>query len=422
MITLRPHQKRIVDIMKNHSKGQVIVPTGGGKTMCMIHDLRRRLKTTEGGTLHWYPKTFIVVAPRILLANQLCSEFLEQNLDGNYNVGIDVMHVHSGETHYYSTTKSDKIKNFVDNSTKHLIIFTTYHSLKRVVDSDISIDGAYFDEAHNSVTRSFSPPTESISRHSKSTYFFTATPRISYRNTRGMNNGTIYGNIICNIEAKELIDNGSIIPPTIVPFHTKENRDRKQAFDLDSQTVTDILDTLDSDDAHKVLVSVPSSRMLGAMMSQTDLIYQLEKRGFEFLHITSKFGAYVNRQKVNREKFFDTLTQYGRDKNKKFIIFHYSILSEGINVSGLTHCILLRQLDVVSMAQTIGRVIRMDTDDSKDIREGVIKAGALEFYRKKTGYVTVPCHANYGQHIIKRLQTVVDSIFINGLPPESLVV
>ena len=115
--------------MKNNTKCQVIVPTGGGKTMCMIHDLKRRLQTTEGGTLSWYPKTFVVVAPRILLANQLCSEFLEQNLDGNYNQGVDVMHVHSGETHFYSTTKPEKIKTWVNNSTKHIIIFTTYHSL-----------------------------------------------------------------------------------------------------------------------------------------------------------------------------------------------------------------------------------------------------------------------------------------------------
>ena len=83
-----------------------------------------------------------------------------------YNQGIDVMHVHSGETHFYSTTKPEKIKTWVNNSTKHIIIFTTYHSLKRVVESDITIDTAYFDEAHNSVTRSFSPPTESVSYHS----------------------------------------------------------------------------------------------------------------------------------------------------------------------------------------------------------------------------------------------------------------
>ena len=38
------------------------------------------------------PQTIVVVAPRILLANQLCSEFLE-HIDN-----VEVLHVHSGET------------------------------------------------------------------------------------------------------------------------------------------------------------------------------------------------------------------------------------------------------------------------------------------------------------------------------------
>ena len=38
MIKLRPHQERIVKTMTHTTKGQVIVPTGGGKTMCMITD------------------------------------------------------------------------------------------------------------------------------------------------------------------------------------------------------------------------------------------------------------------------------------------------------------------------------------------------------------------------------------------------
>ena len=76
---LRPHQLDAVTAMSNNTKGQVIVPTGGGKTMCMIEDVKRQFKSPVS-------KTIVVVAPRILLANQLCSEFLEQNLDGNYNV------------------------------------------------------------------------------------------------------------------------------------------------------------------------------------------------------------------------------------------------------------------------------------------------------------------------------------------------
>ena len=35
---LRPHQIDSLVAMQSNTKGQVIVPTGGGKTMCMIED------------------------------------------------------------------------------------------------------------------------------------------------------------------------------------------------------------------------------------------------------------------------------------------------------------------------------------------------------------------------------------------------
>ena len=43
--------------------------------------------------------------------------------------------------------------------------------------------------------------------------YFTATPRVSRRHNRGMNNAEVYGPIIENVPAPELINNGSIIPP-----------------------------------------------------------------------------------------------------------------------------------------------------------------------------------------------------------------
>ena len=69
LITLRPHQIRILDRMRNYNKGQIIVPTGG-ETMCMIQDTAHSQQSKCGVTT-------VVVAPRILLAEQLCSEFLE---------------------------------------------------------------------------------------------------------------------------------------------------------------------------------------------------------------------------------------------------------------------------------------------------------------------------------------------------------
>ena len=40
MIKLREHQTTVIDALRRKDKGQIIVPTGGGKTMCMIKDDR----------------------------------------------------------------------------------------------------------------------------------------------------------------------------------------------------------------------------------------------------------------------------------------------------------------------------------------------------------------------------------------------
>ena len=108
---LRPHQEKALEALARHSKGQIIVPTGGGKTLIAIKDAVRRLESSF--------KTIIVVAPRILLAEQLSSEFLEEIEN------VKVMHVHSGETYHYSTTNSHKIRVWNNNTVGRKIIFTT---------------------------------------------------------------------------------------------------------------------------------------------------------------------------------------------------------------------------------------------------------------------------------------------------------
>ena len=85
--------------MWQNNKGQVIIPTGGGKTICMIDDAITNMEVRHHG------QTFVVVAPRILLAEQLCSEFLEL-VSPSHNAHI--LHVHSGETSHFSTTKAEK--------------------------------------------------------------------------------------------------------------------------------------------------------------------------------------------------------------------------------------------------------------------------------------------------------------------------
>ena len=126
---LRPHQEQALQSMADNDKGQVIVPTGGGKTMCMIMDAVKQLE--DYGTV-------VVVAPRILLAEQLSHEFMEI-IDKKYN-DVDVMHVHSGKIKgVFSSTNPLEIQQFVECTYNKTIIFTTYHSLHRIEQSGIDV-------------------------------------------------------------------------------------------------------------------------------------------------------------------------------------------------------------------------------------------------------------------------------------------
>jgi len=415
---LRSHQQTALDAMLTASHGAVLVPTGGGKTLIAIMDLIRRLSASQR------PLTAVVVCPRLLLVNQLCEEYME--VINTHDLNVEVLHVHSGDTHYYSTTKPAQIAVHTGiclAAGAHQVIFTTYHSLHQIVDAGVDIDVAYFDEAHNATSKQFFPKTAMVSQMANNCYFFTATPRQSKNPMgRGMNNSLVFGKTLHTVPAQELIDSGSIIPPSIV-IHEQPAvaRTKSNAADCDSNTVLEIIDNLDADAGQKVLVAAPSTKIIWGMVAQTNMLEELSQRGYDVMHVTAKHGAYVNKTKVNREVFFDTLTAWGKDPNRKFVVFHYSILSEGMNVPGLTHCVLLRNLNIVEMAQTIGRVIRMNADDARDIAEGRITPGDLGNYRKPFGFVTVPIYGNYGAQIQKRLQAVVDAIFVKGVPPTSII-
>jgi len=394
MIELRPHQLKALDAMSDSDKGQIIVPTGGGKTMCMIEDVKRQFKSPVS-------KTIVVVAPRILLANQLCSEFLEQNLDGNYNVGVDVIHVHSGETHFYSTTKSDNIKQWYHSSTNHIIMFTTYHSLHKIQDTlDVEVDTIYFDESHNAVQKNFIEAVEYYSIYASRCYFFTATPKHSLTPFKvGMNDVDIFGQVICNVPAPKLVKQGYILPPKVKVFRSRILKKDELVAERDNEQMVGAIDNLDK---NKVLICAKSTRQIIGLISQTDFVQQLAIRGYSYMFITSKTGAMIDGEKVDRETFFNTLNEWGRN-GKKFVVLHHSILSEGINVNGLEAVLFMRSMDYIGISQTIGRVIRKGDAD------------------KVFGLVCVPVYSNVGITTARKVEAVVDTIFNKGQAATTII-
>ena len=393
MLTLRPHQQRITDRMLAYKKGQIIVPTGGGKTLTMIMDAQSSMNSIDNGV------TTVVVAPRILLAEQLCSEFMEIIDPDNSDPYLHVMHVHSGETHYTSTTKAEKIHlyaNCARTMGENVIIFTTYNSLHRIMEADIEVNNIYFDEAHNSVKKNFFPATEFFAENADRCYFYTATPKHSLTVKKpGMNWGFVYGQVLANIPAPELVEGGYILPPKVVVKQLPLVKGRKVMY---AEDCDNLIETIDDNNIDKTLICARTTKQIMGLISQSDFCMQLAERGYSWMTITSKTGAIIDGKKVNREEFFNTLNTWGKDGTKKFVVIHHSILSEGINVSGLEAVIFMRNMDYIGISQSIGRVIRL---------------GSTE---KTFGLVCIPTYDTVGISTAKKVQAVVDVVFNQGQP------
>ena len=383
---LRPHQQIGLDALAKHNKGQVIVPTGGGKTLIAIMDAVRRF---DSGF-----KTIVVVAPRILLADQLSSEFLE------HITNASVLHVHSGKTHHYSSTNSHKIRVWNNNTIGRRIIFTTYHSLHRIQESDISVDTIYFDEAHNSVQKNFIEPVEHFSMYADRCYFFTATPKHSLTPMKvGMNDGDIFGEVICNVPAPKLVEEGYILPPKVVVKKIDAIDDSRFKYEHECEHV---LSTIDDHNTDKILICAKSTKQITQLVSLTDFVDQLSTRGYSYMYITSKTGAVINGNKVSREEFFNVLNAWGKS-DERFVVLHHSILSEGINVKGLETVLFLRNMDYIGISQTIGRVIRTGKEE------------------KTYGLICVPVCGKVGISTAKKVEAVVNTVFEKGEPAVSVV-
>ena len=389
---LRPHQVEAITALSENDKGQVIVPTGGGKTLIAINDACNQF---EDGC-----KTLVVVAPRILLAEQLSSEFMEV-LGSQFN-DVSMMHVHSGKfKNIFSTTQPSCIKAFTEVSTDNQIIFTTYHSLHKIVESGIDVDTIYFDEAHNSVQKNFVEAVEYFSLHAGRCYFFTATPKHSLTPFKiGMNDSDIFGEVIYNVPAPKLVEEGYILPPKVKVYKTDIREKDELTYNVDKEQ---IIDNIDDHETKKILVCAKSTKQIVRLVTHTDFVDELAYRGYEYMYITAKTGAVINGVQVSREEFFNVLSAYGQDDEKKFVVLHHSILAEGINVKGLEAVLFLRSMNYIGISQTIGRVIR------KGCKE------------KTYGLISVPVYSKVGISTAKKVQAVVDTVFNKGEPAITVV-
>ena len=201
----------------------------------------------------------------------------------------------------------------------HLLIFTTYHSLHKIQESLIlKLILSILMRHIIQFRKNFFPATEHFSHLAKRCYFFTATPKHSRSPVKAGMNWPEYGQVICQVPAPQLVKEGYILPPKVEVYQSRILHKDELVADRDCEQMIDSIDNICK---NKVLICAKSTKQIIALLSQTDFIQELADRGYSWLTITSKTGAIVDGEKVDREEFFNTLNAWGRIQLKSLLYY-----------------------------------------------------------------------------------------------------
>jgi len=360
MLKLRPHQKRaytnVVRAIKSglgSARGRIVIPTGGGKTFIEAAVLRHQISKNANTHIH------LVLAPRILLTNQLIDEFRKFLGYQPYRVVAfhsgqyepDEEHVVWKET---NTTQPQDIQEFYKNAMatdQHLVVFSTYHSAHKL--AGINFDTIIADESQYCVSENFNDTIKALTGRVQ--LFFTATERhTASMHGRGLNNESVFGPRLYYVSPAELIEQGLIVPPRL---HVMYGETRSEQDSIVSEVIE-----IATEQDRLTCPDLGFSKVLFAMNGTDDVksiednIVKIKKRlsKHDIFTITSRTGAKINGEPIRREQFLEKLRT-----STNCLIFHYDILSEGIDVDGITGVALMRNMGLSKLLQTIGRAVRV---------------------------------------------------------------
>jgi len=429
------HQLEVLEVLKNNTKGKIILPTGTGKTWIQALDLANRI--TEKNEFAIY----VVVAPRIMLSYQL----LNENKKIMYPRGIDARYlcVHSGGksedssdmeilrlqngidySEVSSTTSEKEIKKFITkvrNENKPLIIFTTYNSVERIIGGlSNKINTVYCDEAHYLVRENFHTFLKKVK--TDNIFFFTATEKHSDSDEGlGMNNGGTYGDVLYYMSPRQAIDNGLMLRPRMQIVSTITN-DYKFGEDLDKSFSNVVFQSFRQHEFAiggngKLLVVVRETMDMVRFIKSKECV-KLMRDGVNIFAVSSRdeIGNWVNGDQKKRDEFLDQLKSVGADTKKRMIVFHLDILTEGIDTV-FTGVLPFKGLGKLKFVQTYGRVARLDPEDRKRIFSGEISSNDLINMFKPYGWVIIPALLFEDVDDNQRIENLVREIRDYGFNP-----
>ena len=370
-------------------KGRYVYPTSAGKTLIEALIARHQMERVSGFGAH------VVVAPRIALLTQLMREFRKLIGDKYGQIGFHSgEHEHEGRDYdkilnlavQRKTTNIDKVLSEISRARENdypLMIFSTYHSLHKLVRKEISLETMIADESQYCISKRYFESVQEI--NSKVKLYFTATERRAEVGMRRNNNVAAFGEILGQEFIEVLVKRSILAEPRLLLVIGKsqsEDPNDKNIPDIDEEDeenaiakhLIDLAGHIAEEQRNKVNDALPAKTLFACQSAKHVRIILGEKnlqslmdrtreidpdRGHAIFTISAETGAKIDGQKVSRGEFLKKLGEHQGNA----LIFHHDILSEGIDIDGITGVAILRNMRYAKTLQTIGRCLRPYKED-----------------------------------------------------------
>jgi superfamily II DNA or RNA helicase len=444
---LRPHQLEAVeacmaiynDPLDSFKSGKVILPTGTGKTLIESENIRRViLIQQQAGKL----PVIKVNSSRILLCGQLCKDIFEYLQSHGVEARYVIFNSGTSDEKWFvtkmkelggtwrkiiCTTDPHEVMDAFQKATTEnipLIIVSTYDSSVKFAESMLCPCLTIHDEAHNLVSGETCKAADRTICPTEASFFFTATEKTTESNEDlGMNNLVRFGKTIYTKAPKEMIEKGEMVPPRTHIVSPKNGI----AYDLakiDNDIEALCISIWDAYAEHekkikesscspdsigaKILIVCRGQKELKDMMDpeaeaaaeegikttkkvfKNSVFDTLRKAhpGVHLFALSSDYGIYNDGEFLpspvsNAKKYALMQKIEALESEESALIFHVDMISEGIDVPGITGVMPFRNCEFAKFMQNVGRSARLHNEDRSNVYAGEIQSNEQDRESKK---------------------------------------
>jgi hypothetical protein len=280
------------------------------------------------------------------------------------------------------------------------------------------LDACFYDECHylvNGRLEEMSQFEAAFEINSTARVFMTATPKTTGENweyapgidNKGMQNTARYGEVVYRKSPRELIEAGAIVGPKAFLIGSEETDDAvADGQEANSKILVchnvlqHLRQTIQQESSApeklgaKLLVVCDGQETLRRIFNNKERFDKFQKANpkLKIYGLSTEFGCYIDgehhSQVTNTVKDNLLLALKSLQHEDEAIIFHVDMISEGLDVRGITAVLPFKNCGTIKFLQNLGRGTRIHPDDA----ERIFETGELKPSREGKNYIKPSCY------------------------------